>query len=58
MQAGLEKEFVSDYPLIVHDKNETLMDVLYNTSVCKEEKGSAVGMFVTVDLCSVISKFL
>jgi PAS domain S-box-containing protein len=40
-----EKEFVSDYPLTIHHKNGKLIDVLYNASVYKDEKGNVLGVF-------------
>ena len=42
-----EKGFVIDYPLTIKNKNGNLMDVLYNASVNKDEKGNVIGVFAT-----------
>jgi len=44
---AFEKEFISDYPLTIHHKNGKLIDVLYNASVYKDEKGNVLGVFAT-----------
>jgi PAS domain S-box-containing protein len=36
---------VSDYPLTLRHKNGKLIDVLYNASVYKDDRGNAVGVF-------------
>ena len=37
--------FVTDYPLTVHHRNGTLMDVLYNASVYTDARGNVLGVF-------------
>jgi PAS domain S-box-containing protein len=37
--------FVSDYPLTIKHKDGKLMDVLYNASVYKDDKGKVLGVF-------------
>jgi PAS domain S-box-containing protein len=48
-KAGYEKVFkegsVSDYPLTIKHQNGKLMDVLYNASVYKDDKGKVLGVF-------------
>jgi len=47
-QAGytqvFEKGFVADYPLTIKHKNGKLIDVLYNASVYKDDKGNVLGV--------------
>jgi len=40
-----EKGFVSDYPLTIHHASGKLIDVLYNASVYKDDKGNVLGVF-------------
>ncbi len=40
-----EKGSVSDYPLTIRHKNGSLIDVLYNASVYKDDKGTVLGVF-------------
>jgi PAS domain S-box-containing protein len=40
-----EKGFVADYPLTIKHKNGNLIDVLYNASVYKDDKGNVLGVF-------------
>lgn len=40
-----EKGFVADYPLTIKHKTGKLIDVLYNASVYKNEKGDVLGVF-------------
>jgi len=40
-----EKSFVADYPLTIRHKNGKLTDVLYNSSVYKDDKGKVLGVF-------------
>jgi PAS domain S-box-containing protein len=40
-----EKGFVANYPLTVCHKNGKLIDVLYNASIYKDEKGIVLGVF-------------
>ncbi len=46
---GYKKVFdeglVSDYPLTIRHKNKKLIDVLYNASVYKDDKGNVLGVF-------------
>jgi len=37
--------FVADYPLTIHHDNGRLTDVLYNSSVYKDDKGAVLGVF-------------
>ncbi|MBI5725821.1 MAG: PAS domain S-box protein [Planctomycetes bacterium] len=39
------KGFVTDYPLTIRHKNESLTDVLYNASVYKGARGNVLGVF-------------
>jgi len=40
-----ERGSVTDYPLTIRHKNGSLMDVLYNASVYKDEGGKVLGVF-------------
>jgi PAS domain S-box-containing protein len=40
-----EKGFVANYPLTVCHKNGKLIDVLYNASIYKDDKGTVLGVF-------------
>ena len=40
-----EKGFVTNYPLTVCHKNGKLIDVLYNASIYKDDKGAVLGVF-------------
>ena len=40
-----EEGLVSDYPLTIRHKNKKLIDVLYNASVYKDDKGNVLGVF-------------
>jgi PAS domain S-box-containing protein len=44
-QTVLKKGFVSDYPLTIKHKNNTVMEVLYNASVYKDIEGNVIGVF-------------
>ena len=45
-QQVFKKGFVTDYPLtIIRRKDGKLIDVLYNASVYKDEKGNVLGVF-------------
>ncbi|WP_081897837.1 PAS domain S-box protein [Flavobacterium sp. 83] len=44
-QQVFEKSFVADYPLTIKHKNGKLIDVLYNASVYKDDKGIVLGVF-------------
>ncbi|TXD46869.1 PAS domain S-box protein [Polaribacter sp. IC073] len=48
-RAGYKKVFdegsVSDYPLTIRDKKGKLIDVLYNASVYRDDKGNVLGVF-------------
>jgi PAS domain S-box-containing protein len=41
----LKEGIVRDYPLTIKNKDNTLMDVLYNASVYKDAKGNVLGVF-------------
>ncbi|MBI2279903.1 MAG: PAS domain S-box protein [Bacteroidetes bacterium] len=40
-----DKGFVADYPLTIKNKNGKLIDVLYNASIYKDDKGNVLGVF-------------
>lgn len=44
-QEAFDKGFVIDYPLTIKHKDGKLMDVLYNASTYKDEKGVILGVF-------------
>jgi PAS domain S-box-containing protein len=44
-QKVFKEGFVSDYPLTIKHRKGKLMDVLYNASVYKDEKGKVLGVF-------------
>jgi PAS domain S-box-containing protein len=44
-QTVLQKGSVSDYALTIKSKDGKLMDVLYNASVYKDDKGKVIGVF-------------
>ncbi|MCX6353428.1 MAG: PAS domain S-box protein [Candidatus Aureabacteria bacterium] len=44
-QQVFDKGFVSDYPLTLRHKDGKLIDVLYNATVYKDDKGDILGVF-------------
>ena len=44
-QQVFAKGFVTDYPLTIRHKNGQLIDVLYNASVYKDNRGNVLGVF-------------
>lgn len=44
-QRAFREGTVVDYPLTIHHKDKSLIDVLYNASVYKDEKGHVLGIF-------------
>ena len=44
-QQVFQKGFVTDYPLTIRRADSRLIDVLYNATVYKDDKGSVLGVF-------------
>ena len=44
-QEAFSRGFVRDYPLAIRHKSGRIMDVLYNASVYKDDKGNVQGLF-------------